>query len=139
MNMNTTITLINNQEDIICNHPIYHPRVGSHATLEIVPSRIEAQPRSDRSFSDICYIQLKKGRKAVVIDPQEDGSIRIGGPYVDTIAEELGLESIEDAETSRDEWPRAMNEGWLDSSSQSRAGLYSKVPIPAAKLISHIQ
>ena len=120
MNMNTTITLINNQEDIVCNHPLYHPRVGSHATPNIVPSRIDAQPRSDLSFSDICYVQLKRGRKAVVIDPQEDGSIRIGGPYVDTIAEELGLESIDDAETSKDAWSRARNEGWHGGMNQKR-------------------
>lgn len=112
MHMNTTLTLIDNQEEIICLHPLYHPRIGSQTTLTTVPSRIEARPRSDLRFNDICYIQLKTGRKAVVIDPQEDGSIRIGGPYVDMIAEELGLESIEEAGISRDEWSRAMNEGW---------------------------
>jgi hypothetical protein len=112
MNMNTTITLINNQEEVICHHPLYRPRVGSHATLTTVPSRIEAQPRSDLRFSDICYVQLKTVRKAVVIDPQEDGSIRIGGPNVDMIAEELELDSVEEAETSKNEWSQVLNLGW---------------------------
>lgn len=110
--MNTFISIINNQEDIICVHPIYHPRTGSHASVTIEPSWIEARPRSDLTFNDICYIQLKAGPKAVVVDPQKDGSIHIGGPYVDMIADELDLELVEDAELSNSEWSRAMNEGW---------------------------
>lgn len=114
--MNTTITIINNQEDIICNQPLYHPRVGSHRTQTINPSHIDAQPRSEARFNEIAYIQLPGGPKAVLIAQQQDGSIRLGGPYVDMIAKELDIETPAELAADKEQWPRAVSEGWPTAS-----------------------
>ena len=114
--MNTTITLINNQENILCHQALYHPRVGSHRTHTINPSHIDAQPGSSAQFNEIGYVQLQAGPKAVLIAQQPDGSIRLGGPYVDMIAKELEIETPEELAADKAQWPRALSEGWPTTS-----------------------
>jgi hypothetical protein len=88
------ITLISNQDEMICTDPVYHARSGSDSLTNIVPSHIVAQPRPGPGFGKICYIALKSGHRPVVVASQNDGSIRLGGAYVDFIAAELELASF---------------------------------------------
>jgi hypothetical protein len=110
--MNTTITVINDKKDIICDEPLYYARNSSPKSLSSPRSRIDAHPLSHPRFNEIGFVQLHGGQKAVLIAPQKDGSIRLGGPYVDMIAKELDIESPEEAAADKAEWPRAVNEGW---------------------------
>jgi len=112
--LKATITLISNQEEVICTDPVYHARAGASPQVSFGTSCIVAQPRSDLRFGKICYIQLLASRRPVVVVPQKDGSIRIGGAYVDSIAWELGLTPLprSDAPQGRNEaWKKALDDG----------------------------
>lgn len=86
-----TITLISDQEEIICADPVYHDRIDVDYQTTFSPSCITALPRSDYRLATVCYVRLMSGQKPVLVTPQSDGSIQIGGAYVDSIGEELGV------------------------------------------------
>lgn len=86
-----TITLISNQERIVCRDPVYHARIGSDTEADFRTSCIVAWPGSAFEFREICYVQLRAGTRPTVVMSQRDGSIRIFGAYVDSIARELNL------------------------------------------------
>jgi hypothetical protein len=112
---NATMTLISNREEIICVDPVYHARTGSASLANFGMSCIVAMPRSDLRFGEICYIELSSGRKPVVVASQKDGSIRISGAYVDSVARELKLTGTRPSNemSGRSEaWAAAVDGGW---------------------------
>jgi len=110
-----TMTLISNQEEIICIDPAYHGRTGSRPTMNFGMSCIVAHPRSDLRIAEICYVELSSGLKPVVVAIQKDGSIRMSGAYVDSIAQELKLTADRPSNKTSGKskaWARAVDDGW---------------------------
>ena len=89
--MKAVLPLISRQAEIICTDPVYHARTRPDSPVNFGMSCIVAKPPSDLQLGEICYIELNSGRKPVVVTSQKDGSIRITGAYVDSIARELKL------------------------------------------------
>jgi len=107
-----TMILISNQEEIICSDPVYYARGSS---MNFGMSCIVAQLRSDLRLGEICYVELSSGRKPVVVATQKDGSIRISGAYVDSVAGELKLTTPYPSNEMRGRsaaWMKAVDDGW---------------------------
>ncbi len=64
---------------------------------------------------EICYVQLTHQRVPVLVTPQPDGSIWIGGAYLDTIAREHRLiprPLPHEMEEKTKEWLQAIGDRW---------------------------
>lgn len=86
-----TITLINGEEEVPCEAPVYYAREGNRPSERLVPSHVVVQPMRKAAFDEICYVQLGELRIPVLVSPQADGSLWLGGAYLDTIAAQLRL------------------------------------------------
>ena len=86
-----TIILISGSKQIPCSGLVYFARRDQQAVQEHVPSHLVARPSVEHTFDEICYIRLKRERVPVLVAAQPDGSVWLGGAYLDTIARELRL------------------------------------------------
>ena len=86
-----TITLFSNRQRIECSDPVYYARHDDRAPGKHVPSHLVAWPSHEQKIDEICYVQLIQDRVPVLVTAQPDGSIWLGGAYLDTIAGELRL------------------------------------------------
>lgn len=86
-----TITLISGREKVVCSNPVYYARIGSARSERITPSHIVAWPQDGSALGEISYVQLKDARVPILVDRQKDGSVWLGGAYLDVIAGELRL------------------------------------------------
>lgn len=76
---------------MVCAAPVYGARNEAGSSDHLVPSRIVAWPPKDAVLSRISYVQLSAARVPVLVDRQPDGSVWLGGAYLDRIARELKL------------------------------------------------
>jgi hypothetical protein len=86
-----TLTLISGRRRIGCSNPVYHARHDNRVPSRHIPSHLVAWPGNKQTIDEICYVQLTRVRVPVLVTPQADGSIWLGGAYLDTIADELRL------------------------------------------------
>jgi hypothetical protein len=86
-----TITLISGREKVVCSNPVYYARIGSAQSERVTPSHIVAWPQDMSALGEISYVQLKDSRVPILVARQKDGSVWLGGAYLDVIAGELRL------------------------------------------------
>lgn len=86
-----TIVLINGEDEVLCRDPIYYARKESWPSEQMVPSHVVVHPTRNASLNEICYVQLSEMRAPVLVSPQADGSLWLGGAYLDAIAAQLRL------------------------------------------------
>jgi hypothetical protein len=110
-----TITLISGRKRVPCSNPVYYARIGSAESEHIVPSHIVAWPQAGSALGKISYVQLKDARVPILVDGQEDGSVWLGGAYLDVIAGELRLipRPVPDEMRGKSkEWLKAVDDRW---------------------------
>jgi len=110
-----TIILISGKKQIPCSDLVYFARQDKQAVRTHVPSHLVAWPSVEHTFDEICYIRLKRGRVPVLVAPQPDGSVWLGGAYLDTIARELRLiprPLPHEMEAKTKEWLKAAGDRW---------------------------
>lgn len=110
-----TITLISGREKVVCSHPVYYARIGSAQSEHITPSHIVAWPQDLGTLGEISYVQLKDARVPILVDRQKDGSVWLGGAYLDVIAGELRLipRPVPDEMKGKSkEWLKAVDGRW---------------------------
>lgn len=85
------ISVFSGQRRIECSAPVYYARRDNRVPSKHVSSHLVAWPSSADGFDEICYIRLKHECVPVLVTSQPDGSVWLGGAYLDTIAREFGL------------------------------------------------
>ena len=86
-----TITLISGRRKVVCSNPIYYARAGGGRLGKVVPSHLVASPPGNVVLGEVSYVQLKDARVPILVAHQPDGSVWLGGAYLDVIASELKL------------------------------------------------
>lgn len=110
-----TILLISGTQTISCTDPTYYARHDDRTPGKHVPSHLVARPCREHKPDEICYVQLTHQRVPVLVTPQPDGSIWIGGAYLDTIAREHRLiprPLPHEMEEKTKEWLEAIGDRW---------------------------
>jgi hypothetical protein len=110
-----TITLISGREKVVCSDPVYYARIESARSERITPSHIVAWPPDVSALGEISYVQLKDSRVPILVDPQKDGSVWLGGAYLDVIAGELRLiprPVPDEMKRKSKEWLKAVDGRW---------------------------
>lgn len=110
-----TITLISGRKKVVCSDPVYYARSGDAHSEHIVPSHIVAWPQAGGALGKISYVQLKDARVPILVDAQKDGSVWLGGAYLDVIAGELRLipRPVPDEMRGKSkEWLKAVDDRW---------------------------
>jgi len=109
------ITLISGKRQITCSEPVYFARRDNNVPQQHVPSHLVAWPSAKSAFEEICFIRLERERIPVLVLPQPDGSIWLGGAYLDTIARKLRLiprPLPHEMEEKSKEWLEAIGDRW---------------------------
>jgi hypothetical protein len=109
------ITLISGRRKIVCSNPVYYARTGDGHSEHLVPSHIVAWPQGDAGLLEISYVQLKDARVPILVDYQQDGSVWLGGAYLDVVATELRLIPCavpDELRGKSKEWLKAVDERW---------------------------
>ena len=107
------ITLICGRQRVECSDPVYYSRRDNSSADKHVPSHLVAWPRSEDKMDEICYIRLERERVPVLVTSQPDGSVWLGGAYLDTIAREFRLIPCplpRELEEKTREWLQAMGD-----------------------------
>lgn len=110
-----TIILISGKKQIPCSNLVYFARQDQQAVRTHVPSHLVARPSIELTLDEICYVRLKRGRVPVLVAAQPDGSVWLGGAYLDTIAQELRLiprPLPHEMEAKSKEWLKAVGDRW---------------------------
>lgn len=84
------INLISSHGEVACSGVEYHALIGALAEIDVQRSHLTAWPLTECKLETICYVALKGGRVPVVVLRRDDGSIRLSGAYINTIAMEMG-------------------------------------------------
>lgn len=109
------ITLISGRQQIACSDPVYYARRDNRSANKPVPSHLVAWPCGEHKLDEICYIRLERERVPVLVTPQSDGSVWLGGAYLDTIARDLRLiprPLPHEMEAKTKEWLQAIGDRW---------------------------
>lgn len=110
-----TIILISGKKQIPCSDLVYFARRDKQAVQTHLPSHLVAWPSVEHTFDEICYIRLRRERVPVLVAAQPDGSLWLGGAYLDTIARELRLiprPLPHEMEAKTQEWLKAIGDRW---------------------------
>jgi len=110
-----TITLICGRKKVVCSNPVYYARSGGERSERLVPSHVVAWPQADVTLREVSYVQLKDARVPVLVDCQPDGSVWLGGAYLDVVAGELRLipRPVPDEMRGKSkEWLKAVDDRW---------------------------
>lgn len=110
-----TITLISGRLQIRCLEPVYYARHANRSPAKHEPSHLVAWPCKPSKIDEICYVRLGRKRVPVLVTPQSDGSVWLGGAYLDTIARELRLiprPLPHEMEAKTKEWLQAVGDRW---------------------------
>jgi hypothetical protein len=110
-----TITLISGRQRIACLGPVYYARRDNRSANTHVPSHLVVWPCGKHKLDEICYVRLERERVPVLVTPQPDGSVWIGGAYLDTIAREFRLiprPLPHEMEEKTKEWLQAIGDRW---------------------------
>ena len=113
--MKRTIVLISGTTEIVCENPVYYARRSKSVVRKLVPSHVVVHSKLEPHLDEICYIRLSRGRVPVLVTVQPDGTIWLGGAYLDTIAAELRLiprPLPRELEGKTREWLAAVAERW---------------------------
>lgn len=110
-----TISLTSGQREVVCSNPVYYARLDDKDADHLVPSHLIAWPTAGQELDEVCYVRLKKGQVPVLVAPQPDGSVWLGGAYLDRIAAELMLiprPLPHEMKEKTMEWLKAVGERW---------------------------
>jgi len=110
-----TITLICGRQRVECSDPVYYAKRDHSSADKHVPSHLAAWPHSEDKLDQICYVRLEGQRVPVLVTSQPDGSVWLGGAYLDTVAREFRLIPCplpRELEEKTKEWLQAMGDRW---------------------------
>lgn len=110
-----SMTLISGRRRIMCSDPVYYARHDRRAAEAHTPSHLVAWPAGPDRLDEICYVLLAQEKVPVLVTPQTDGSVWLGGAYLDRIARELRLVPRplpREMEEKSKEWLQAMGDLW---------------------------